>query len=253
MVSSPRQKELFDLYCTLAAVIGTFLGLYFTALSIIAQTIYSNVNGEITRLLRSIRLSNIYVKSLIFLLAVLLMSIFMMILNVYFGIWHFYFIFIVSFISVISFWELASYVFLFFNPSNVIRQYIFPAITEKIDLISNIEIYKYDESFQDSMYKNTNYLFDVYDNLVEFAINQDLLQANVVSRIICDAFKFLTQYIFLKSKIPNNSLWFHKKWKFKKYIYTDFWKIDIVHETGRPLIPSVVYDTMWFEKRIAVS
>ncbi|MDR1944881.1 MAG: hypothetical protein LBQ59_02045 [Candidatus Peribacteria bacterium] len=118
LIHSPCQDKLFDLYTTLAGIIGTFLGLYFTAISIIAQTIYTKVNGEIGKLLNSIRLSNIYVKSLIFLLAFLLVSIFMMIQGIQLGIINFYIVFAFSFVSLICFWELALYIFLFFNPVN---------------------------------------------------------------------------------------------------------------------------------------
>ena len=71
-------KKIFDLYLSLAGILATFLGLYFTASSIIAQTVYSKVNGEIKQLLNSIRISNTYIESIIILLAFILISIFFM-------------------------------------------------------------------------------------------------------------------------------------------------------------------------------
>lgn len=249
LINSPNQKKLFDLYVSLAGIIGTFLGLYFAAASIIAQTIYAKVNGEIGKLLTSIRLSNIYVKSIIVLMAILLVSIFMMVQGIKLSIWNFYLVAIFSFISLVSFWELASYIFLFFNPANLISQYIYPSIQKNINLATNSSLYKYDANFQNHLCKITNDTFNTYDNIVEFALNQDLLQTNVVIDIINQAFVSMSNYIAIKSKIPTNSYWFPQTYQFKKYTSASFSDIDLSQKTGTGFIPATVHDTMWVEER----
>ena len=250
LVNSPKQDKLFDFYSTLATIVGTFLGLYFAAISIIAQTIYSKVNGEINKLLNSIRLSNVYIKSIVILLAVLLVSIFMMTQNIKLDIFNCYIVFIFSFISLISFWELASYIFLFFNPSLLIRQYIIPEILKNIELTSDSLLYKYDKNFQNHTHKITYNTFNTYDSIVEFAIKQDLLQTNVIADIVTNSFYLLSKYILSKSKIPTNSFWFPQTYEFKKYITSDFSAIELSQKTGTIINPNIIHDNMWFEERI---
>ncbi|GEM_PF-6820369 len=249
LINSPNQKKLFDLYVGLAGTIGTFLGLYFTAASIIAQTIYAKVNGEIGKLLTSIRLSNIYVKSIIGLMAILLISIFMMVQGIKLGVWNFYLVAIFSFISLISFWELAFYIFMFFNPANIISKYIYPSIQKNINLVTNSSLYKYDANFQSHLCKITNDTFNTYDNIVEFALNQNLLQTNVVIDIINQAFVSMSNYVAIKSKIPTNSYWFPETYQFKKYTSASFSDIELSRKTGTGFMPATVHDTMWVEER----
>ncbi len=246
---SPNQKNLFDLYVTLAGIIGTFLGVYFAAVSIIAQTIYVKVNGEIRKLLTSMRLSNVYVKSIIVLMAILLVSIFMMVQDIKLGVWNFCLIAAFSFISLISFWELASSIFLFFNPAKLISEYIDPSIQKNINLATNSSLYKYDANFQSHLYKSTNDTFNTYDNIVEFALNQDLLQPNVVIEIINRAFVSMSNYVAVKSKIPTNSYWFPETYQFKKYTSASFSDIELSRKTGTGFMPATVHDIMWAEER----
>ena len=246
---SPNQKNLFDLYVTLAGIIGTFLGVYFAAVSIIAQTIYVKVNGEIRKLLTSMRLSNVYVKSIIVLMAILLVSIFMMVQDIKLGVWNFCLIAAFSFISLISFWELASSIFLFFNPAKLISEYIDPSIQKNINLATNSSLYKYDANFQSHLYKSTNDTFNTYDNIVEFALNQDLLQTNVVIEIINRAFVSMSNYVAVKSKIPTNSYWFPETYQFKKYTSASFSDIELSRKTGTGFMPATVHDIMWAEER----
>lgn len=249
LLESPNQKNLFDLYVALAGIIGTFLGLYFAAVSIIAQTIYAKVNGEISKLLSSIRLSNVYVKSIIALMAILLVSIFMMVQDIELGVWNFYLVAAFSFISLISFWGLASYIFLFFNPAILIFQYVYPSIRKNITLATNSSLYKYDVNFQNHLYKMTNNTFNTCDNIVEFALNQDLLQTNVVIDIINQAFVSMSNYVAIKSKIPTDSYWFPQTYQFKKYTSASFSDIELSRKTGTGFMPTTVHDIMWVEER----
>ena len=242
-------KKIFDLYLSLAGILATFVGLYFTASSIIAQTVYSKVNGEIKQLLNSIRISNIYIESIIILLAFILVSIFFMLHGIYIGLWNLAIVFILSFVSIISFWELAQYMFLFFNPAYLIQEHILPKLKKQIDLITRKSIYKYDPSFQNTAYVNAYNIFDSYDSIVEFATNQDLVQLKVIRNILQDAIKNLVLYIGLKSKIPSHSYWFPQEYNFNKY--TDVTDIDInlSKNTGTIAGQHLVRDMMWMERR----
>ena len=223
-------KKIFDLYLSLAGILATFLGLYFTASSIIAQTVYSKVNGEIKQLLNSIRISNTYIESIIILLAFILISIFFMLHG-------------------ISFWELAQYMFLFFNPAYLIQEHILPKLKKQIDLITHKSAYKYDPIFQNTAYVNAYNVFDSYDSIVEFATSQDLVQLKVIRNILQDAIRSLVLYIGLKSKIPSHSYWFPQEYNFNKY--TDVTDIDInlSKNTGTIAGQHLVRDMMWIERR----
>lgn len=244
-----NQDKVFDLYLSLAGILATFLGLYFTASSIIAQTVYAKVNGGIKQLLNSIRISNIYIKSIIMLLAFILVSIFCMTHNIYIGLWNPIIVSILSLVSIISFWELAQYLFLFFNPSNLVKEHILPKLQKQLNLVTKKSIYKYDVNFQNNACINAYNIFDSYDSIVEFAVTQDLLQLKVITEILRDALSSLAGYILIKSKIPLNSWWFPQEYSFNKY--TDVTDIDInlSKNTGTIAGQTVVRDNMWMEQR----
>jgi hypothetical protein len=244
-----NQDKVFDLYLSLAGILATFLGLYFTASSIIAQTVYAKVNGGIKQLLNSIRISNIYIKSIIMLLAFILVSIFCMTHNIYIGLWNPIIVSTLSLVSIISFWELAQYLFLFFNPSNLVKEHILPKLQKQLNLVTKKSIYKYDVNFQNNACINAYNIFDSYDSIVEFAVTRDLLQLKVITEILRDALSSLAGYILIKSKIPLNSWWFPQEYSFKKY--TDVTDIDInlSKNTGTIAGQTVVRDNMWMEQR----
>ncbi len=244
-----NQDKVYDLYLSLAGILATFLGLYFTASSIIAQTVYSKVNGGISQLLNSIRISNIYIKSIIMLLAFILVSIFCMTHNVYIGFWNPIVVSVFSLVSIISFWELAQYLFLFFNPANLVREHILPKLQKQLNLVTKKSVYKYDANFQNSAYINACNIFDSYDSIVEFAANQELLQLKVISDILRDALSSLAGYVLIKHKIPSDSCWFPQEYSFNKY--TDVADIDInlSKNTGTIAGQTLVRNTMWMEQR----
>lgn len=244
-----NQDKVFDLYLSLAGILATFLGLYFTASSIIAQTVYAKVNGGIKQLLNSIRISNIYIRSIIILLAFILVSIFVMIHNVYIGLWNPIFVSVLSLVSIISFWELAQYLFSFFDPANLIREHILPKLQKQLNLVTRKSIYKYDANFQNSACINAHNVFDMYDSIIEFAVNQDTLQLKAINEISRYALVGLAEYVRIKSKIPSNSWWFPQEYSFNKY--TDVTDIDInlSKNTGTIAGQTLVRNTMWMEQR----
>ena len=127
---SINQDRMFDLYLGIAAIIGTFLGLYFTATTIISQTVYSKIKGEIRSLLNADKIANLYIKILIFLLSFVLISIFLMMLKYEIGCFNFILTAFLAFIALISFWKLAIRVFNFFNPVYLIYIYLLPEINQ---------------------------------------------------------------------------------------------------------------------------
>ena len=76
-LNSPLDANSYvQLFTTVAVITGIFLGLYFTAVSMVIANAYSNVPHDIRELLIKDRLGNNYVKTVSFLtaLAVILLS-----------------------------------------------------------------------------------------------------------------------------------------------------------------------------------
>ncbi|MDR0800713.1 MAG: hypothetical protein LBN01_04235 [Endomicrobium sp.] len=149
---SINQDRIFDLYLGIAAIIGTFLGLYFIAITIISQTVYSKIKGEIRSLLNADKITNLYIEKLIFLLSFVLISIFSMILKYEIGYFNFILTAFLAFITVISFWKLAIRVFNFFNPVYLISIYLLPEINRCLAIVSKNKLFKFDINFQMNSY-----------------------------------------------------------------------------------------------------
>ena len=249
LVNSPYQDRLFDLYLTLVSVVSIFLGLYLAAVSIIAQTIGSKVNGNISAILKSMRLQSIYVISIVVLIAILLVSLFAMVLGITLGVLNFYIISIFAFITLVSFWTLATSIFLFLNPSSLIKGHVYPEVLKNIKIATKDSLYKYDRDFQSHLQKKTTGVLDIYDDMVDFATGQEMVQTNVIVEIANQAFAQMSNYIAMKSRIPTNSYWFPQVHKFAKYNYATDYEIDLSRQTGTTLNPKTVHDTMWMEDR----
>lgn len=248
-MNSPNQDRLFDLYLALTAITGTFIGLYFTAISITSQTIYTKVNADIHNLLSTVKLSNVYIKSVIFLFAILLILILLMIQGVNLGKFGFYAVFLFAFISLTSFWRLGIYIFQFFNCAELVKQYIYPKIEKNVLIVTDSLKYKYDGNFQNSLFIETEKAFNLYDIVVKFANKQDNIQTDTLAEIINDAIKNLNFYIARKSKIPTNSRWFPQQYAHKKYIMSNSSELDMAQKSGTFITPQIVNNNMWFEER----
>jgi len=242
-------KSLFDFYKTISTIVGAFLGLYFTATSIIAQTIYSKIQGDIRALLLADKFGNFYIKSLVGLFAYSLSLSILSLFEVNFGFSNLVFLSLWSFLSLFSFWNVSISIFRFFDPSSLINSYIIPDIVEFLKLSSEKKE-AYDKNFQNSARINVYNKIDLYKNIVTFSTKQKHLQKDSLKKIISHTVDLLTWYESIKSKIPSESLWFPEEFEHKVFFEESYEETKMYLALGGFPNPKNVKNNNWFEKEL---
>ncbi|MDD5477717.1 MAG: hypothetical protein PHG87_05950 [Candidatus Omnitrophica bacterium] len=247
ITGNPYSLENFLM--TIASVLGVFLGLYFTAVSIVASSVFTTVPSDVRELYLREKIGNTYIKILAILLAVSIIMFGYRIFNYYPGILPIVLMLIFSCISIFAFVMLGIRAFSFFDPT-ILADTIFSDLYANIKLASVNGLKWSDSSLQSHYHKLAAKNINTLNNLVEICLKNPNLYKKSVPLLSWRVCYFLKDYQIQKALIPTDSYWFSRVPKYKDTFLVDGSVLQIALQTQTSIQPEVITDNYWFEDEV---
>jgi hypothetical protein len=243
------QETSRNLLGIIAQVAGVFLALYFTAVSVVASTVYARVPGEIRELLTKEKVGNFYIQFVALTVAVATLLLGKSAFGFSINAPDMLVVILLSIITIFSFIVLGLRIFSYFDPTKL-AEYLgfdlvrwFKAATPKGFQWS-------DPSFQDYYRKQAEHLLMTYRKVIYLATHAEYFDGIALVRLITQPLLLLQLYISDKTCIPSNSNWFKKIYSHRDWLTADSTETDLALRSGTSLQPESVPDLMWFENNI---
>lgn len=232
-----------------AQVAGVFLALYFTAVSVVASTVYARVPGEIRELLTKEKVGNLYIQIVALTVAVATLLLGKSAFGFSINSLDMLVVMLLSIITIFSFIVLGLRIFSYFDPAKL-AEYLgydlarwFKAATPKGFQWNN-------PSFQHHYQKQAERLLMIYRKVTYLATHAEYFDGTVLSSLMMQPLLLLQLYISDKMHIPSNSNWFKKIYTHRDWLTADSTETELALHSGTSLQPESVPDLMWFEKNI---
>ena len=236
---------------SLGAVAAAFVGLYFTAISIIASSAtYARAPDEIRTLIMKELADNFYFKVLAQFAGIVAIMLTALALKwPIIGPLNTCVVTLLCLFSIFSFFVLLRGVFRFSDP-NTLTLPLNRDLVKWIQLATPAGYQWRDASFQSHYQRNAERALNNFSYLVVMASHKDNLYGKTLSDLGQRLLELLGYYSYQKAKIPSNSFWFKRRFKHKDWLLTQYHEIEIALKTGTSLQPESVSDLMWFETQI---
>lgn len=245
----PDPATYVTLFGTSAQVAGTFLALYFTAVSVVISTVYARVQGDVRSILLRDKFSNSYVQVVAFLGATSTLLLVGLALKRQPNVLNLALVTLLGLAAIFSFVQLGSRIFYFFDPTRLVG-------TLSADLVQWIRGatprgYRWlDPAFQSFYQEQAGEVLDTYRNIVLLANREEHLQSEALVGLSNDAFKLLRFYAREKLSIPSSSRWFRLTSEHKSWFDAAEFELQMALNTGTGLHTKVVPDLMWVESEV---
>lgn len=245
--ANPATSE--NILLTLAQISGVFLGLYFTAITVVVSTAYARVPGDVRKLLLSEKIGNKYIALIAFLGAASLLLLLGKASGYSPGILNISLVSVLGIIGIFGFLKLGYRVLDFFNPAEL-------APNLSADLIhwidsATVDGYRWDDtSFPAHYQKQAERVLNTYKNLVDIIAREEASYGGSLLLLAEHALMLLEIYSERKHKIPSQSTWFERTNVHPNWLTADYTGIEMAIKTGTSLHPKQVPDVFWFESHI---
>ncbi len=245
---NPEKTSFVALFSVVASVAGVFLGLYFTAISVVIST-YAKFPDNIRSLLLKERVGNFYIRILSI---STVLSVYLIGCKVFFGEPGkslSLFVLLLGCYGIFCFSLLGIRAFFFFDPASF-GDVLFHDIRKYIKL-STIKGFRYlDNNFQAHYQKTTAQKLRTLKVLVEICVKEKHLQETSLLPVLIKVIYTLQFYETEKAQIPSNSRWFNLVPVYKNTFLTDPSAILLALQTHSWMQPEMVPNTYWFEDKI---
>jgi hypothetical protein len=238
-----------DFFGIVAQVAGVFLGLYFTAVSVVASTVYAKVPGEIRGLLTKEKVGNLYIHVVALTVAVASILLVKGTLGYTVSVLDVLFTLLLIVMAIFSFVQLGMRVFYFFDFTKL-------AIQLDDELVrwiraATIKGFRFqDSSFQAHYQKQAEKALRTYSGVVTLAIEDQHFDGKALSELILRPIMLLQIYVKNKTSIPSESQWFKRIYRHRNWLIANSDEVSMALRSGTPLQPELVPDLLWFEKHI---
>ncbi|HYX48809.1 MAG TPA: hypothetical protein VE843_03655, partial [Ktedonobacteraceae bacterium] len=191
---------------TFIQVAGTFLGLYFAAVSVVISTVYARVQGDVRSLLMRDKVGDRYIHIVAMLGAASALLLGSMALGRQPGVLNFIFIVGLGVSAIYSFVVLGFRIFYFFDPTKLV-DYLRADLIEWVNESTPAGYWWQDASFQAHFQRQAEEVLSTYHNIVYLANREEHLQSKALIGLSSRAFFLLRYYASAKLRIPSNSQW----------------------------------------------
>ncbi len=250
LIAIQINKDVYaSLLSTLAHVSGVFLGLYFTAVSVVASTVYARVPGDVRSVLMQEKVGTVYIRLVALLAAVSTMLLATTASGMQPRLLHLVLIGLLGIIAVFSFVALGTRAFYFFDPTSL-AGYVARDLLGTMRHATPAGIEWDKASFQAHYQGLAERGLETYRNLVSLALAEAHLQGRAVASLISGLLRVLNIYAAEKIKMPSDSRWFKYEERHQEWFTTDYTQVAVALQTGTALRPKSVPDPMWFERRV---
>ena len=238
-----------NLLATITGIGGVFIGLYYTAISLVASTAYAKVPNNIRDLLAHERIGNAYMRSLS-LLTVL--GVFLLVGDALgypplalavpiFAVW--------SAFAIFAFVTLGARAFDLFDPSTLSHN-LFEQLQRTYNRM-RAGGYKWnDPTFQNHAHRTAYSALETMLTLTEMTEKEPHLSGQPFASLSNGLISFLVRYEDAKKEIPTNSRWYGQKLVHPEWYQSPDSTVSIVHQAASTLEPTSQSDPRWMEDRI---
>jgi len=243
------QETSKDILGIIAQVAGVFLALYFTAVSVIASTVYARVPGEIRELLTKEKVGNFYIRIVALTVAVATLLLVKSAFGFSINIFDMFVVTLLSIITIFSFLVLGLRTFSFLDPTEPAK-YLGKDLVRWFESATPKNFQWNNPSFQDHYRKQAERLLMTYRKVIYLATHTEYFDGTTLVRLITQPLLLLQVYISDKTHIPTNSKWFKEIYSHRSWLTTGSTETELALRSGTSLQPESVPNLMWFEKNI---
>jgi len=238
-----------NLLNTIVQLTGLFLTLYFTAISVIASTVYARVPGDVRTLAVDEKFGNVYIRIVAILGAVSILYLLGGIVGMQIGLIGLTAIGALSIGALFSFLFLGRRTFNFFQPTAFV-QYILNDLAKWIELAANRKATYQTHSLQDYYRRRAETTLGTYRNIVFLATKEEFhrIEADALVTLLRGTIETAVFYVERKASISSESLWFEKIAKHVNWLTASHVQIDMALRSGRPVDPELVPNFLWLEE-----
>lgn len=238
---------------TLLSIIGTmsgiFLGLYFTAVSVVASSAFAKVPGGLRELLLKERVGNQYIRILATLATVCLILLAYLLFGGDPGVLSTFFVVVVGCLGVLGFLVLGLRVFFFFDPTTL-SDAIFHDLGKNVKEATVAGFRWQDPTFQAHYQKVAAQNISILATLVKLCTQEPQLQKGPLSTVLGQASRFLKKYSQERSRIPSESYWYARIPKYKSWFLQESSQLMVALETQTSPQPEMVPNPYWVEEEM---
>ena len=221
-------------FTTVMQVSGALLGLYFTAISVVASTTYAKAPGGARSLVIHERVGYLYFRSLAFLTVVTTVMVATLSFHRSVGVLNTALVAALSIYSILGFVALGLQAFQLFDPSFLVP-YLKQQLIKSIDAVTPAAPEWEDVSLQDYHRRLVETHLGNYESLVLIASREDNLDGRALVKLGTGLFESLRMYSTQKSTISTVSYWFKRDQGHKSWLLPPHGEAEVALETGTSL------------------
>ncbi|HEY4129454.1 MAG TPA: hypothetical protein VGM50_02500 [Gemmatimonadaceae bacterium] len=237
-----------NLYATIAQIAGVFLGLYFTALSVVASTSYRDVPADLRSVVVEERAGTIYLKVVAYTGASALICLGALSAGWSPGVFNVGALAVLSAASILSFVVLGLRVFTFFDPGSI-ATYLSSRIVDSARASTPRGYAWTDQSFQSHQQRIASRAANALRTLVGVT-SSSTTSASSVAAVAKRALATLAAYASIKPEIPAQSYWFERVAKHESWLTASGTSIEMAVRSGAGIQPKSEPDQLWLETQL---
>lgn len=233
---------------TIVSISGLFLGLYFTAISVVVSSVFSRITPNIRNLILHEKVGDRYIDILSLLISSCIWILGCRAFGYCPGVLVWVFVLLASCYGVFCFVKLGKRIFSFFDIT-ALRGTVFYELLRYVRL-ATVDGYRFrDRNFQAHYQKLAAGSINQLASLVNVAQKDKHLKAGSLSSVLSEIVISLSSYVGRKRCIPTDSYWYPRIHKHKDWFLTDYSSLELALTTGTQIRPDEVPDRYWLETR----
>jgi hypothetical protein len=233
-----------------AQIAGIFLGLYFTAVSVVASTAYARVPGEVRTLLMREKVGNLYIRTVAFLAGACVLLLAAQAMGFKPGVVSLAVIAFLAMAAILSFLVLGLRLFNFFDPTALVA-YLTTDFLRWSQSATVVGFRRHDPSFQAHYQRQAQAVLATFKHVISLSLRQETVEGPILAELASRGLHLETLYGQHKGRIPTQSYWFRRVYRHRNWLTTDHIRTDLALKTGTGLDPESVPDPLWVEAEVA--
>jgi len=230
---------------------GVFLGLYFTAITVLASTVYSKVPSDVRQALIREKVNNTYFDVVVMFGVFSTLLLVLNVLGFQTGIINLIVVLILFFTAMIGFSTLAIRAFNFFDPTQL-TNYLIIEILKRIKNVTPQGAFWRNNSFQNHYRQETWGYIGTFNNIASLSKREDFnfIDSKSLYDICNNSLYVIEEYLTKKSSIPTDSFWFQRSQRHRSWFSSSSTSQGISLNANVPLFPEQIIDYLWFEREL---
>jgi len=237
--------QYFGILSGLIQLSGVFIGLYFTAVSVVATTAYRDASAGVRSLLIREKISSRYFRIVALLGGTSLMILVMQTLGYPPSILNLAMVSVLGALAIFSFVVMGLKMIDFLDPSQLTR-YLANETIESIKSVSPSGFMWKNNVIQSLHQRVAERALSTYQNIIKLATSRESQVSGI--DLAAPALAVLRVYADAKPRIPTESYWFKRSYGHQDWLTADFTRLDLALRTSTSLLPDLIPNLSWFEK-----